>query len=76
MSSQEREQHTDKRNRRILYEVHVASRRIIDVLVEHGIGTFIVGNNLLWKQEVNIGRRTEQQFVQIPHARFIELLTY
>lgn len=76
MSSHELEQLTDNRNRRILHGVQVASRRIIDVFVVQGIGTFIVGTNLLWKQEVNMGRRTNPQFVQPPHTRFIELLTY
>jgi putative transposase len=76
MSSRELEQLTEKRNRRILHELHVASRRIIDVLMEHGIGTFIAGIDLLWKQEANMGRRTNSQFVQLPHVRLVELLTY
>jgi len=45
-------------------------------LVDEGIGTLVIGKNPLWKQEVRLGRRTNQQFVCIPHARFIELLTY
>ncbi|MBV9020740.1 MAG: IS200/IS605 family accessory protein TnpB-related protein, partial [Ktedonobacteraceae bacterium] len=32
--------------------------------------------NPLWKQEVNNGRRNNQNFVCIPHARFIEMLMY
>jgi transposase len=36
----------------------------------------VIGKNPLWKQEVNLGRRTNQNFVSIPHARFIEMLTY
>ncbi|WP_201386458.1 IS200/IS605 family accessory protein TnpB-related protein [Ktedonobacter sp. SOSP1-85] len=56
--------------------LHTASRRIIDHLVEEGIGTLVVGKNPLWKQEVNLGRKTNQTFVQTPHARFIEMLSY
>ena len=67
---------TTKRNRRIVHELHVASRRIIDLLVEEGIGTLIIGKNPLWKQEVEMGKKRNQEFVQIPHARLIELLTY
>jgi putative transposase len=44
--------------------------------VSEGIGLLIVGKNALWKQEVEMGRRNNQNFVQIPHARFIEMLTY
>jgi len=56
--------------------MHVASRRIINLLVERGIGTLIVGLNPLWKQEVSMGKRTNQSFVQVPHARFVEMLRY
>ncbi len=67
---------TTKRNRRIVHDLHAASRRIIDVLVSEGIGTLIIGKNPLWKQEVEMGKRNNQAFVHIPHARFIEMLTY
>ena len=49
---------------------------IIALLVAEGIGTLVIGKNLLWKQEVELGRVNNQHFVQIPHARFIDLLTY
>jgi putative transposase len=67
---------TTKRNRRINAYLHTASRRIINLLVQEGIGTLVVGKNLYWKQEVELGRKQNQEFVQIPHARFIEMLTY
>jgi putative transposase len=67
---------TTKRNRRIVHDLHTASRRIIDVLVSEGIGLLIIGKNPLWKQNVEMGKRNNQNFVQIPHARFIEMLTY
>lgn len=67
---------TTKRNRRITAYLHTASRRIINLLVSEGIGTLVVGKNPYWKQEVELGHKTNQEFVQIPHARFIEMLTY
>jgi putative transposase len=67
---------TTKRNRRVMHYLHTASRRIIDLLVEEGIGTLIIGKNPFWKQEVELGRKHNQEFVHIPHAKFIELLTY
>jgi putative transposase len=67
---------TTKRNRRLLHYLHTASRRIIDQLVAEGIGTLIIGKNPLWKQEVEMGKRNNQAFVYIPHARLIEMLTY
>jgi putative transposase len=70
------ERMTNKRNRRIDHYMHTASKRIIDVLVKEGIGVLCIGKNDAWKQEANLGKRTNQNFVQIPHARFIAMLTY
>ena len=36
----------------------------------------MIGKNPFWKQGVELGRKHNQEFVQIPHARFIEMLTY
>jgi putative transposase len=67
---------TTKRHRRIMQYLHTASRRIIDLLVQEGMGTLILGKNPLWKQRVELGKKHNQEFVQLPHAKFIELLTY
>jgi len=67
---------TTKRNRRVNAYLHTASRRTIDLLVEEGIGTLVIGLNKRWKQEVELGKRNNQQFVQIPHSRFIHMLAY
>jgi putative transposase len=70
------EQMTDKRNRVITSYLHTASRTIIDRLVHERMGTLVIGKNEGWKQKVNMGKRNNQAFVMIPHARFIEMLTY
>ena len=67
---------TTKRTRQINHYLHTHSRRIIDLLVAEGIGTLIIGKNDGWKQEISIGKRNNQNFVQVPHARFIQMLTY
>jgi putative transposase len=67
---------TDNRNRQINHYLHAASKGIIDFLVQEGVGTIIVGKNPLWKQEIGMGKRNNQNFVNIPHARFIDMLTY
>lgn len=67
---------TNKRNRRIHHALHTISRLIIDLLVAEGIGTLIIGKNHGWKQAAEMGKRNNQNFVQIPHARFIDMLTY
>ena len=67
---------TTKRNRRVLQYLHTASRRVIDLLVEESIGVLVLGKNPYWKTGVELGKKHKQEFVQIPHARFLELLTY
>jgi putative transposase len=75
-TSRRLERITTKRTQRIDWYLHTASRRIIDLLVAAGIGTLCIGKSPLWKQQVNMGRRNNQNFVSVPHARFIEMLTY
>jgi IS605 OrfB family transposase len=45
-------------------------------LVHEGIGTLVIGKNPFWKQGVALGKKHNQEFVQLPHATFIEMLTY
>lgn len=67
---------TTKRTRKIDHYLHTASKRIIDLLIAEKIGTLVIGKNINWKQEINLGKRTNQNFVHVPHARFIDMLTY
>jgi putative transposase len=67
---------TLKRNCKVDYYLHTASRYIIDKLLAHQINLLIIGQNQGWKQNINIGRRNNQNFVNIPHYKFIEQLIY
>lgn len=67
---------TNKRNRRIDHYMHTASKRIVDLLVKEGISTLCIGKNDGWKQASPMSKKTNQNFVNIPHARFISMLTY
>jgi putative transposase len=53
---------TNRRNRKISHYLHTQSRRLIDILVEESIGTLVIGKNPEWKQEINIGKRNNQNF--------------
>ena len=41
-------------------------------LVSNNITNLVIGLNKEWKQETNIGRVNNQNFVQIPHTKLIE----
>lgn len=66
----------NRRNRKVDYYLHCASAYIIKTLVAHDIGTLVIGKNDGWKQDSNIGKQNNQNFVCIPHARFIQQLEY
>ncbi len=65
-----------KRDRRIDNYLHAVSRRVIDWCQLNDIGQVIIGNNSGWKQDINIGKKNNQEFTKIPHAKLIGLLTY
>ena len=67
---------TEKRNNRISDFVHKASRMIVNQLVSNDIHTLVVGYNQGWKQDINIGRKNNQSFAQIPFEKFLRLLDY
>lgn len=67
---------TVNRNRQIQHELHTLSRRLIEHLLAEHIGTLVIGKNVGWKQDIEIGAVHNQKFVQIPHACLIEILTY
>ena len=67
---------THKRNCRVENYLHTASKRVINWCIENEIGLLIIGHNEQWKQQINMGKKNNQQFVNIPHSRLIEMLTY
>ncbi|NMG83759.1 MAG: IS200/IS605 family element transposase accessory protein TnpB [Methanosarcinales archaeon] len=62
----------DKRDRKSHDYVHKLSRFIVDLCVEHDIGTIVFGYNEKWKQNVDIGKRNNQNFVFVPYNLIIE----
>ncbi|MGB3510573.1 MAG: IS200/IS605 family accessory protein TnpB-related protein, partial [Microcoleaceae cyanobacterium] len=67
---------THKRNCRVENYLHTASKKVIDWCINHEIGILIIGQNQTWKQEIKSGKKNNQQFVNIPHYKLIEMLTY
>lgn len=67
---------TRKRNNKIKNYLHKASRCIVNHLVSNNVNTLIIGKNDNWKQETNIGKKNNQNFVSIPHSQFVEMISY
>jgi putative transposase len=75
-STKRLERLTTQRERLLNQYLHAASKRVIALLVQEGIGTLVIGNSPLWKPETHAGRHTSQHFEQLPFARFAEMLHY
>lgn len=65
-----------KRKNKIDDYLHKASKKIIDICLENKIGKIVIGHNKGWKQEIDLGKKTNQNFVQIPFSRLIDMLKY
>ena len=65
-----------KRNRKVKDWIHKLSRYIVDWCEQYDIGTIIAGHNDNWKQKVNIGRRNNQNFVQIAFDTIMQKVAY
>lgn len=67
---------TLKRNNKIKDYLHKSSKTIMNFLVSNDISTLVIGYNEEWKQNINIGKRNNQSFVNIPFYTFIKQLEY
>ena len=65
-----------KRNNKIDYEMHKISTHIINEAVKNNISKIFIGNNIGWKNEINIGKKNNQNFVNIPHTKLFNQLLY
>ena len=75
-SSKRLKQLSLKRANKIDYEMHKISTHIINEAVKNNISKIIIGNNVGWKNEINIGRRNNQNFVNIPHTKLFNQLLH
>ena len=67
---------TLKRNNRINDYLHKTTKIFVNYLVSKKINNVVIGYNKEWKQGINIGRVNNQNFVQIPYYKLLNMLTY
>ncbi len=67
---------TEKRNRKFHDYFHKVSKFVVDYCKDNNIGTIVIGHNKGWKQEVGLGNKNNQNFVQIPFNKLIEKIRY
>ena len=67
---------TNKGNNKVKDYLHKSSRILVNFLVSNDISTLVVGYNEEWKQNINIGKKNNQSFVNIPFYTLIKQLEY
>ena len=64
------------RNNKIRDIFHKLSRALVEYSKENDIGTIVIGYNEGWKQNVNLGKKTNQNFVQVPFSTLVQKIKY
>lgn len=67
---------TRKRNNKINDIFHKISREVVTYCIQHDLGTIVIGYNKSWKQKILIGKRNNQNFVQIPFFKLVSQIKY
>ena len=65
-----------KRELKITDILHKASKYLVDYCVKHKIGTIVFGRNKEWKDSIQLGKQTNQNFVSIPFYKLLKMLEY
>lgn len=65
-----------KRDLKIADILHKASKYLVNYCVSRKIGTIVLGRNKDWKDSINLGKKTNQNFVSVPFYKFINMLEY
>ena len=65
-----------KRNRKVRGIMHEVSKATVAYAKSLNIDTIIIGHNNGWKQSANMGKRNNQNFVQLPFNMLIRQIQY
>lgn len=68
---------TLKRNNKVKDYMHKATAYVVNqILDSNSIDTLVIGYNKGWKQDTDMGRNNNQNFVCLPHSTLISMLKY
>lgn len=67
---------TNKRKNKVDNYLHKASKTIVGLAKVNNLNTIVIGKNDNWKQGVSMTKSNNQNFVNIPHSRFIDMIRY
>lgn len=56
--------------------IHKISKFIVNHCIDNNIGSLVIGLNRGWKIGINLGKKTNQKFVEIPFSKLIDKISY
>lgn len=65
-----------KREEQLRNYIGYYTNKLVDILEEEKVSKVVVGYNKGWKQEINIGSVNNQNFVNIPFRKILDILKY
>jgi putative transposase len=65
-----------KRENKLRDIFHKVSRRLITYCVSNDFGRIVIGYNSGWKQRIQLGKRTNQNFVLVPFLMLVRQIRY
>ncbi len=67
---------TDNRNNKMKDYLHKSSQKIVEECINNDISTVVIGNVANSNNKINLGKRNNQNFVNISLGQFVEKLKY
>lgn len=64
------------RENQIANYFHKATHHFVNYCIANDIDTVIIGRNQQWKDNINLGKKINQNFVSIPFGKLYDLLKY
>ena len=65
-----------KREEQLRNVIGFYSNRLMELLVNEGISTLVIGHNKGWKDKISIGKVNNQNFVSVPFSKIIDIIKY
>lgn len=65
-----------RRSSKLKDYMHKATAELVNLLVSNNIDTVIIGENKSWKQDINLGKKNNREFVSIPFYIMKSMIKY
>ncbi|MFX0560652.1 RNA-guided endonuclease InsQ/TnpB family protein [Tepidibacillus infernus] len=65
-----------KKNRQTFHILHCMTRKVIDLAVQHGVKTIVIGDITGIREQARFGKKTNQKFHRLPYRKIVKMMTY